>query len=140
MRPSASRTAASHGSPLRRGLALGLAAGLALGPLPLATADEPAREVRVTATVVNVRAEPSPTGKVLFQLKQGDTAQVLDNAGRWWHVKDAAGRTGYVFGAVVTVVETAAPAPAPAATAAGAPLKIDHQEIGCIVADQYPRL
>jgi hypothetical protein len=125
-----------------RVLAVVLAVSLAVGSVPIAPAQEPEREARVTATVANVRATASPTGKVLFQLKQGERVKVLDLSGRWVHITDAAGRTGYVFGTLVAVSEVPAAAPAAPAAApvAAGPLKIEHDSVGCIVAEQHPKL
>ena len=131
-----------------RVLAVALALSLAIGSVPFARSEEPAREAEVTAPVANVRATASPSGKVLFQLKQGDKAKVLEVAGRWVHITDAAGRTGFIFGTLVSVsdgplaappVAAAVPA-APDTSAAAAPVKIEHDSVGCIVAEQHPKL
>jgi hypothetical protein len=112
-----------------------------------AAAPDTARQVKVTATVANVRSLGAPSGKVLFQLKQGDTARLLESAGEWHHIEDAQGRRGYVFGSLVQVIEPppppppAEPVPPPAAPEPpAAPVTIDHKEIGCLVAEQYPKL
>jgi hypothetical protein len=131
----------------RGGVECMLAVALAATPVPLAVGDAPQREVRIIAAVANVRSEPSATGKVLFQLKQGDTARVMEAVGRWWHITDGTGRTGYVFGGLVSVLESpsppppAAPAPPPVSPASTAgPLKIEHREVGCVLAEEYPKL
>ena len=62
-------------------------------PAGLALAQEAPRQVRVTAAVANVRAQPSPSGKVLFQLKKDETARLVDTTGDW-HQIDAGGRRG----------------------------------------------
>ena len=121
---------------------------LVLGDASLDASQGTAREVKVTATVANVRARPAPSGKLLFQLKQGETARLVETAGDWHHVEDAQGRRGYVLGTLVQVVEPPPPPPAPEPTPPPAaepapgpgPLTIDHKEIGCLVAEQYPKL
>src|SRR5262245_55312094 len=110
-----------------------------------AQAQDVQREVRVTATVANVRSTPSPAGKVLFQLKKDETARLIQTAGDWHQIEAAGGRRGYVLGTLVKVLEPpappppAAPEPPPPAPAPG-PVTIDHKEIACLVAEQYPKL
>jgi hypothetical protein len=121
---------------------------LVLGHASVDASQDAAREVKVTATVANVRAQPAPSGKLLFQLKQGETARLVETAGDWHHVEDARGRRGYVLGTLVQVIEPPPPPPAPEPTPPPAaepapgpgPLTIDHKEIGCLVAEQYPKL
>jgi hypothetical protein len=105
-----------------------------------------ADDVRIRATVANVREEGSTRAKVLFQAAAGDVLRLLAVVGDWLHVETADGRRGYVSKSLAEVIPSAKPAPtaaAPAAPPASAPatsLAIDHKDVGCIVGDRYPRL
>ena len=101
------------------------------------------RRVRVVVSSANVRSGPSTTSKVLFRLAQGETARLLETQGSWHRIEDTAGRTGYVFKTTVEVEERpaaaaadvpAAPPPAPVS------LDVEHQRVGCVVAEQFPRI
>ena len=108
----------------------------------LAAADD----VRIRGAVANVRAEGSPQGKVVFQVKAGDVLRLLDVAGNWLHVEAKDGRRGYVSKTMAEVMAAAPAAPKDASPAAAprAPaestLAIDHKAVACIVGDRYPRL
>ena len=115
----------------------------------LAAADD----VRIRSTVANVRAEGSAQGKVLFQVKAGDVLRLVDVAGDWLHVETADGRRGYISKMLGQVIPSAPTPPRTAAPAAqssarggvssgivAGTLAIDHQDVGCIVGDRYPRL
>jgi hypothetical protein len=105
------------------------------------TGEPASRQVKVTAPLANVRSERSATGPVVFQLKRGETATLVETSGDWYQIEDASGRRGYVFSTLVEVVEPApAAAPPPVEAAVPAGLTIDHREIGCIVAEQFPKL
>jgi hypothetical protein len=109
-----------------------------------------ADDVRIRGSVANVRAEASSQGKVLFQVKAGDVLRLLAVSGDWLHVETPDGRRGYVSKTLGDVIASA-PAAAPAALPPGPPggvrsgsvggtLAIEHQDVGCIVGDRYPRL
>ena len=99
------------------------------------------RQVKVTAPVANVRSDRSPSGTIVFQLKKGETATLVETSGDWYQIEDSSGRRGYVFSTLVEIVEPVVAAPAATAQpAAPTGLSIDHKEIGCIVAEQYPKL
>lgn len=106
----------------------------------VAGAQERPRQVRVTAALANVRSRPSPAGRLLFQLRKGQTARLIETTGDWHHIEAAGGRRGYVYGALVQVVEPPRAAPPPPPPPPPAPVTIDHKEIGCIVAEQFPKL
>jgi hypothetical protein len=116
---------------------LSITAALLVAPLA-AHADD----VRIRASVANVRAEASGSSRVLFQVKAGDVLRLLAISGDWLHVEATDGRRGYVSKALGDVIasapagRTAAPASPPAAGS----LAIDHKEVACIVGDRYPRL
>lgn len=59
---------------------------------------------KVTATVLNFRPEPSTRRPPLGQLKRGDTVQIIDREGRWYKIQSG-GKTGYVYGDFLTIVE-----------------------------------
>ena len=121
-------------------LAVGLLIGVLAGASALLALDT-GPTVRVTVPLANVRDQPGPAGKVLFQLAKDQTARLLGSAGAWHEIEDATGRRGYVFGSLVQVVEPPSPRPAPVPAARRpAPVDIDHKAIGCIVAEQFPRL
>ncbi len=52
--------------------------------------------VRVTASALNVRAEPSTEADVLTQAKRGQTFEMLREDGAWVKVRLASGETGWV--------------------------------------------
>jgi hypothetical protein len=71
--------------------------------------------------------------------------QVLEGAGEWFKVQTADGRTGYVHAQVVERLAPAAATPGAAAAGSSAPtapsgVAIAHDEVGCVVAGQHPRL
>jgi hypothetical protein len=70
-------------------------------------------EVRVVGQVANVRAEPSPRARVLFQVRSGDVLRLLDTQGDWLQVETADGRRGYLFKALGEVKAPPPPAAAP---------------------------
>jgi hypothetical protein len=118
---------------------------LSLGSAPpQATAAE--RQVRITGSVANVRPQASMQGQPLFQVKSGEVLQLLDVAGDWYHVEASGGRQGYVYKGLAEIIDAhppaaaAAPAAVTTAAPAQAPVAIDHKAIGCIVAEQHPKL
>ena len=57
---------------------------------------------KVTASVLNVRRDPSTNRKPIGKLKRGTNVQILDRAGNWYKIKS--GQTeGYVSGDYVVV-------------------------------------
>jgi hypothetical protein len=116
-----------------------------------------ADDVRIRSAVANVRTEGSTLGTVVFQLKAGDTAKLLETAGDWLRIETRDGRRGWVSKTVADVVATpTATAPAAtappargatpgastrgAATGSGATLTINHKDVACVLNDRYPRL
>ena len=101
----------------RRHAVIALASiGLALGACAARKAPEtppPAAPstpvVEVTATSLNVRAEPSPTGAVVGSLARGARASAPQaEEGGWLYIESDAGPKGYVASKYVRVVEGAA--------------------------------
>jgi hypothetical protein len=103
--------------------------------------------VRVTATLANVRSQPSLKGAVLFQAKRGDEIVLLGESSGWYHVRDAAGTEGYiakdlaepVAAAASAATPPAAPPPAASPASSSGP-SIDHQPVSCLVAETSPEL
>jgi TonB family protein len=68
-----------------------------LEPPPAAPAEEiVSGTVRVTASALNVRREPSPDGEVIAQVKKGTALGVLKSDESWMKVRLADGSTGWV--------------------------------------------
>jgi SH3 domain-containing protein len=132
-------------SPPRR-LALVLCLGLAAGPVWADTA-------LVIAANANVRAAPGTGSNVVATLRHGARLEVLGASGEWLRVRVVETKVeGWVHRRLVEVAPAASSAPAPppvppapakaAATPApeAAPVSIDHRDVGCVIAGQYPKL
>jgi len=66
-------------------------------PAPAAPAEEiVSGTVRVTASALNVRREPSAEGEVIAQVKKGTSLDVLRSDESWMKVRLADGSTGWV--------------------------------------------
>jgi TonB family protein len=52
--------------------------------------------VRVTASALNVRSEPSMEAEIIAQAKKGDVLALLENGNAWLRVRIAGGETGWV--------------------------------------------
>lgn len=65
-------------------------------PPPLAPAPEPVPTVRVTASSLNVRGEPSAKAPILGRVQSGDRLTLLEERGEWYRVEWSAGREGWV--------------------------------------------
>jgi hypothetical protein len=140
----------SASRPLAAALALCLAA-------PPGFAQPAEQQLRITGTVTNVRESASPSARVLFQLKAGDVVRLLATTGSWYRI-ESGGKQGYVLARLAEIVPAPPPPPAaagpastpppptgPAPTASGpapavASLTIDHKDVGCVVAGEYPKL
>ncbi len=48
--------------------------------------------------LVNVRANPDASAKIVCKIQSGESVVVLENGGEWMKVKTREGKTGYVFG------------------------------------------
>lgn len=125
-----------------RGWALLLCCSLVL-PAEAVAQPEGGRQVEVVVATANVRAAASPTATIAFRLAKGAVATLIETQGSWYLIEDASGRRGYVSRTVVQL----RPGPAAAAVDAPAPpppgdaaVEIDHEPVGCIVAEQYPKL
>jgi hypothetical protein len=55
-------------------------------------------QASVTGKGANVRASPSKAGKVLFALRGGELVSIVSSKRGWMQVKDAQGRTGWMYG------------------------------------------
>lgn len=132
----------------RATLALVLSFCIAAGPVF-------ADSARVTATTANLRSAPSVSSRVVAALARGTLLEVLDVSGDWIKVRVVETRAeGFISRRLVEVLPAPAPAPAPTgarppsapapasppATAASASVAIDHRDVGCVVAGQYPKL
>jgi hypothetical protein len=84
---------------------------------------------------------------VLFQAKRGDELVLLDDSSEWYHVRNAAGAEGYMKKDLAEPIAAPSPPSAPTAppAAAASPAgssgpSIDHQAVGCLAAETFPRL
>jgi hypothetical protein len=114
--------------------------------------DPVATRVRVTATLANVRAEPSVQGKVIFQVKRGEELLVLGDSSPWLHVRNATGIEGFLKQDLVEPIappsEPTAPQASVPPSAGGGPVStsgasapsIDHQAVDCLLAGSHPLL
>jgi hypothetical protein len=102
------------------------------------------REVHVTVPVANVRAQPSTSGRVLFQVKAGESLTLLETTGDWYHVEAEGGRRGYLFkklGQERTPPSSSTTSPGPQAVApSDAALTIGHEAVECVVAGKHTRI
>jgi uncharacterized protein YraI len=127
-------------------LALALCVCLAAGPAWTDVAE-------VAATNANLRSAPGTSSPVVATLVRGARLEVLDVSGDWLKVRVVETKAvGWVHRRLVemlpatggTAPASAAPKPtalvAVAAPAAGAPVSIEHRDVGCIVAGHYPKL
>jgi hypothetical protein len=123
--------------------------------LSLAAGGGWADSVVVEATQANVRKEPNVASPVVTTVGRGDVLEVIERASAWYRVKTAAGLEGYVSARLLRAgAPAAAPAPparpatparaaAPAATPSpwtGERPVIAHQDVGCVVAGEFPKL
>jgi Bacterial SH3 domain len=126
---------------IERVLSLGLASFLAVGDLLADSAT-----VRVPAA--NIRSAPTAVARVVASVRQGDVLEVLETRGEWRHVRTRDAVDGWIAARLVDLVATPAPPPRQPARTAGqtappppAPgVAIDHKAVGCLVAEEYPRL
>ena len=131
---------------LRACLVLALCVCLAAGPAWTDTAV-------VSATNANLRTGPGTSSGVAATLVRGARLEVLEVSGDWLKVRVVETKAvGWVHRRLVEMLPatggaapaTAAPKPRPPAavaeSSAGAPISIEHREVGCIVAGQYPKL
>jgi Bacterial SH3 domain len=125
---------------LRATIAQALCAWLVLGPAWADTA-------QVTAATANLRSEPSTRSPVVSTVSRGARLEVLESSGEWLKIRVGGTATvGFIHRSLVEV-SAAAPAtpserktpPASAAPAGGAPVVIEHRDVGCVVAGQYPK-
>lgn len=65
-------------------------------PLPTPVAEKVTGSVRVTASALNVRREPSSDAEVLMQVKKGTALDVLQSDESWVKVRLADGSSGWV--------------------------------------------
>src|SRR5690606_28187198 len=55
--------------------------------------------------------ESKGSGRVLTELDEGEVVDILDQSGDWWHVRDRAGRTGFVRGFFLEPADPGSTAP-----------------------------
>jgi len=127
--------------------------------LSLAAGSGWADSVQVDALRVNVRKEPSTASAIVAAVSRGEVLEVLDRAGDWYRIKTRSGAEGYVSARLLRAAAPAAgtstptpraaapetPARAAAPTAVPSPWTgerpvIAHQDVGCVVAGEFPRL
>lgn len=131
---------------MRKAFALTLILWLAGGPIL-------AESARVNVPAANVRSGPSATSAVVGSAPRGTVVEIVETSGEWLKVRSADGSLqGWISARLVErVPEAPAPAPAPTAqrpasappvSAAVAPpgVAIDHKEIKCVLAEEYPKL
>jgi hypothetical protein len=131
---------------MRKAFALALILWLAGGPIL-------AESARVKVPAANVRSGPSAMSAVVGSAPRGTVVEVVETSGEWLKVRSAGGSLqGWISSRLVERVPDApAPAPAPAAqqpapappvAAAVAPpgVAIDHKDVKCILAEEYPKL
>jgi hypothetical protein len=131
---------------LRVYVAFALCLFLAAGPAWTDTAE-------VAATNANLRSTPGTSSPVVATLVRGARLDVLDVSGDWLKVRVVETKAvGWVHRRLVGMLPATGSAPpasalpkppapvAVAASAAGAPLSIEHRDVGCIVAGHYPKL
>ena len=127
--------------------------------LSLAAGSGWADSVQVDALRVNVRKEPTTASAIVATASRGEVLEVLDRAGDWYRIKTRSGAEGYVSAHLVraaapapgtgaptpraaapaTPARPAAPAAAPSPWTGERPV-IAHQDVGCVVAGEFPRL
>jgi len=126
--------------------------------LSLAAGPSWADSVVVEATQANVRKDPNVSSPVVTTVGRGDVLEVIERAGAWYHIKTSSGAEGYVSARLLRAAAPAAGgAPAPRAATPAAPARaaaptpaptpwtgerpvIAHQDVGCVVAGEFPRL
>lgn len=122
---------------MRRGVALIVLAFACAAPPPPATVPEPTPQpvaqtpagevaigtVRVTATTLNVRAEPSTTASSIAQVRKGDRLTLIAAGDEWMKVQMPDGATGWVAKQHVSRDGAAASSPPsrPRRTSSGCP-------------------
>ena len=93
-----------------------------LAPAP---APSPVQELgsgRVTATALNVRAEPSTDTEALTMVRKGDVLTVIEERDGWYRVRLGSGQTGWVSAQYVSL---GGKPPAPRPRRAGCPADSD---------------
>ncbi len=79
------------------------AATAAAAPAPIGT-------VRVTASKLNVRSEPSPQGAIVASVRRGERLGLIDRQTKgWFRVALAGGETGWISAQYAREVRTCAP-------------------------------
>src|SRR5687768_8974347 len=114
--------------------------------LSLGAATAAAETVTVIASRANVRAEPSAMSAIVTSVESGTRLLVEGREGDWVKVRlpdtvTASSRTGFILAALVRAATDAGAAPAAGGVAAttGSGVAINHEEIGCVVAERFPR-
>jgi uncharacterized protein YgiM (DUF1202 family) len=120
---------------MRRWVALLVLASACAAPPPPVAAPEPAPAtttsatpaetasgtVRVTASTLNVRAEPSPTAPAIAQVRKGERLALLATSDEWVKVRRDDGTVGWVAKQHVTSSSASSSAATPRARRGGCP-------------------
>ncbi|MFZ5942766.1 MAG: SH3 domain-containing protein [Bacillota bacterium] len=72
-------------------------------------AGETSRSAIITGSIVNVRREPSTQAPRLFQLREGDTVQIIGEQKDWYHVKTKNGQEGWVANWLISLESSPEP-------------------------------
>jgi hypothetical protein len=85
----------------------GIAAGLALILLTAYSSDTSGSELMVTGRIVNIRANPATTAKVVAKAERGERVTALSFNEGWHEVRTKTGETGWVWNTLVERNESA---------------------------------
>lgn len=64
-------------------------------------------ELTVTGSRVNVRAQPTTSSNVLFQVSRGELLQLIEEVGNWYLVETDESKRGYIFEQLVELTKLA---------------------------------
>lgn len=64
-------------------------------------------QLTVTGSRVNVRAEPTTSSDVLFQVSRGESLDLVEEVGNWYLVQTAESKRGYIFEQLVELSKLA---------------------------------
>ncbi len=64
-------------------------------------------ELRVTGSRVNVRAQPTTSSNVLFQVSRGELLDLIEEVGNWYLVETNESKRGYIYEQLVELTKLA---------------------------------
>ena len=64
-------------------------------------------ELRVTGSRVNVRAQPTTSSDVLFQVSRGESLDLVEEVGNWYLVETEESKRGYIYEQLVELTKLA---------------------------------